>query len=290
MENLLLILDPDEASDDDLNAIFRAAHSIKDGSGTFGFTDMTEMTHQLESLLDRARKRELVLTVEMADALLAAGDILKGQLACHRGQASAAPDATECCARIRMLAQGDGALAPVSAAPGAAAATAKSSPASKAKSKAKAKAKAAAPAVTAEDDEGFGFFDDAPGRLGAAAPATAAIAETAATEAEAADPGYGFLKKHATADGAAYFGEFGQRHSGVSRIDVNDNITNVFMGLQVLRCDVDTVVGKNLVDFRKNTGYVAVDVQHAVFARVSRQCHLGEIDGRGRRAVIVVLD
>src|ERR1044072_397093 len=77
MENLLLAIDPAAAGDEDLNAIFRAAHSIKGGSGTFGFTDMTEVTHELESLLDKARRRELTLTAGMVDALLAAGDVLK---------------------------------------------------------------------------------------------------------------------------------------------------------------------------------------------------------------------
>ena len=184
MENLLLGLDPATASDDELNAIFRAAHSIKGGSGTFGFTDMTAVTHELESLLDRARKHELTLTVEMVDALLAAGDILKGQLACHRGHASAAPDASECCARIRMLAQGDAALAPLTATGKQAGSKAKKP----AKPKGKAKAVAAGTAATAGDDdnEGFGFFDDAPGR-----PGTAAAASAAAPAFE--DPGYGFF-------------------------------------------------------------------------------------------------
>src|SRR5690606_36926476 len=70
MESLLLSVDPAAATADELNAIFRAAHSIKGGSGTFGFTDMTAVTHELESLLDKVRKHELVLTDEMVDALL----------------------------------------------------------------------------------------------------------------------------------------------------------------------------------------------------------------------------
>ena len=85
MESLLLSVDPGEATADELNAIFRAAHSIKGGSGTFGFTDMTAVTHELESLLDKVRKNELALTDDMVDALLVAGDVLKAQLARHRG-------------------------------------------------------------------------------------------------------------------------------------------------------------------------------------------------------------
>mgnify|MGYP005836636929 CR=1 FL=1 len=88
MEGLLLALDVENPSLEDLNAIFRAAHSIKGGSGTFGFTDMTEVTHILETLLDRVRKQELGLVPEMVDAFLAAGDVLKALLAHHQGGAA----------------------------------------------------------------------------------------------------------------------------------------------------------------------------------------------------------
>ncbi len=103
MESLLLSVDPAAATSEELNAIFRAAHSIKGGSGTFGFTDMTCVTHELESLLDRVRKHELALTPEMVDTLLAAGDVLEMQLARHRGQSDEVPDAESVCERIREL-------------------------------------------------------------------------------------------------------------------------------------------------------------------------------------------
>ncbi len=84
MESLLLALDLDAPDPDQLNAIFRAAHSIKGGSGTFGFTDMTEVTHVLETLLDRIRKNEITITSEMVDAFLQAGDVLRGLLEAHQ--------------------------------------------------------------------------------------------------------------------------------------------------------------------------------------------------------------
>ncbi len=83
MERMLLEVDVDAPNIDDLNAIFRAAHSIKGGSGTFGFTDMTEVTHVLETLLDRLRKSEMQPRTEMIDAFLAAADVLKDQLNAH---------------------------------------------------------------------------------------------------------------------------------------------------------------------------------------------------------------
>ena len=85
METLLLGLDVADPAMDDLNAIFRAAHSIKGGAGTFGFNDMTEVTHVLETLLDKLRKKEMTLTDEMVNAFLEAGDAIFMQLAAHRG-------------------------------------------------------------------------------------------------------------------------------------------------------------------------------------------------------------
>ncbi len=84
MESLLLELDVDQPDLEMLNAIFRAAHSIKGGAGTFGFHDMAKVTHILETLLDRLRKQELPLTVEMIDVFLEAGDVLGSQLAAHQ--------------------------------------------------------------------------------------------------------------------------------------------------------------------------------------------------------------
>lgn len=95
LETLLLGVDRMAPLGEDLNAIFRAVHSIKGGSATFGFNDMTEVTHVLENLLDRVRKREIVLTEEMINAFLEAGDVLRMQLAFHRGQGSVDPDVVQ---------------------------------------------------------------------------------------------------------------------------------------------------------------------------------------------------
>jgi two-component system chemotaxis sensor kinase CheA len=84
MESQLLSLDLASPDADQLNSIFRAAHSIKGSSSTFGFNDMTEVTHVLEALLDRIRKRELQITAAMVDAFLKAGDVLRSLLNAHR--------------------------------------------------------------------------------------------------------------------------------------------------------------------------------------------------------------
>ena len=55
MEQGLLGLDPDAVDGETINAIFRAAHSIKGGAGTFGLNEVSEFTHTMETLLDQIR-------------------------------------------------------------------------------------------------------------------------------------------------------------------------------------------------------------------------------------------
>ncbi len=83
-ERLLLGIEIEDPDTEELNAIFRAAHSIKGGAATFGFMDMTEITHVLENLLDKIRKHEMALTAEHVDAFLAAKDVLKMEVDGHR--------------------------------------------------------------------------------------------------------------------------------------------------------------------------------------------------------------
>jgi two-component system chemotaxis sensor kinase CheA len=84
MEKLLLSVDVSNPDTEVLNAIFRAAHSIKGGSATFGLTDLTDVTHVLESLLDKLRKGEMPLTGKHVDAFLWAKDVLKSMVDGHR--------------------------------------------------------------------------------------------------------------------------------------------------------------------------------------------------------------
>lgn len=109
MEQMLLQLDVDAAEDEELNAIFRCAHSIKGGAATFGFADVAELTHQMESLLDKLRRHELKPTSPMVDVLLESSDALKVLLARHQGRAVEPPETASLVARIYALAQGEGA-------------------------------------------------------------------------------------------------------------------------------------------------------------------------------------
>ncbi len=89
IEALLLEIDVEQPGKADFDGVFRAAHSIKGGSGTFGFTEMAKFTHGLESVLDRLRHGELAITFAMVDVFLRACDVLKAQLTAYRDGRSA---------------------------------------------------------------------------------------------------------------------------------------------------------------------------------------------------------
>jgi two-component system chemotaxis sensor kinase CheA len=113
MEKLLLSVDMSAPDSEDLNAIFRAAHSIKGGAATFGFNDITEVTHMLESLLDRIRKGEMALTPDHVDAFLSAKDVLGMQMDGHRNGSNVDQSAVNgVCQRLKALSQGMIAAAP----------------------------------------------------------------------------------------------------------------------------------------------------------------------------------
>ena len=178
IEALLLEIDVVAPDDEAVNAVFRAAHSIKGGAGMFGFTDVTDLTHEAETLLDRVRKGQLPLTVEIVDAMLETGDAIKAQLAVRRGEEGAAPEVSDLLKRLRALAAGDAAEpATVSGALGSGEPDA-------------APAQAAGsgygffePEVAESASDDYGFFDTVP---------TAAAAPAATDGAQ----GFGFFAPH----------------------------------------------------------------------------------------------
>lgn len=105
MEQLLLGLDPQAPDIEQLNAIFRCAHSIKGGAATFAFAALTDTTHLLENLLDRARHGELRLTTRMMDTFLETKDILEKQISAYREGGEPEPEGVaRICAVLRQLA------------------------------------------------------------------------------------------------------------------------------------------------------------------------------------------
>lgn len=104
MEALLLELDVSAPDAEQLNAVFRAAHSIKGGAATFGFADLTDVTHILENQLDRVRKGTLALRADMVDTFLEAGDALKSMLQTHQSGQEPDPEASApVCEKLRAL-------------------------------------------------------------------------------------------------------------------------------------------------------------------------------------------
>ena len=80
MESELLTLDVGEADNEVINTIFRAAHSIKGGSGTFGLNAVAEYTHVMETLLDEMRAGQREVTQLAVDILLRSVDVLRSML------------------------------------------------------------------------------------------------------------------------------------------------------------------------------------------------------------------
>lgn len=108
MEQMLLGLNLETADDEELNGIFRCAHSVKGGAATFGFSDVAELTHQMESLLDKLRRHELKPNASMVDVLLESADASRGLLACHQsGNVGQGPATAGLVNRIRALVSGE---------------------------------------------------------------------------------------------------------------------------------------------------------------------------------------
>ena len=107
MEQMLLNLNLETADDEELNGIFRCAHSVKGGAATFGFSDVAELTHQMESLLDKLRRHELQPNPLMVDVLLESADASRMLLARHQsGDSSEPPSTADLVRRISELAAG----------------------------------------------------------------------------------------------------------------------------------------------------------------------------------------
>ncbi|EID7864954.1 chemotaxis protein CheA [Escherichia coli] len=105
MEQHLLVLQPEGPDAEQLNAIFRAAHSIKGGAGTFGFSVLQETTHLMENLLDEARRGEMQLNTDIINLFLETKDIMQEQLDAYKQ--SQEPDAASfdyICQALRQLA------------------------------------------------------------------------------------------------------------------------------------------------------------------------------------------
>ncbi|HEY2630445.1 MAG TPA: chemotaxis protein CheW [Usitatibacter sp.] len=170
IEEHAMALGRDTADAETLNTIFRAAHSIKGGSGTFGFTQLSEATHEMETLFDGLRKGKGRADETTVRLLLDACDVFKGHLKRlkdgERGNDPAMDAVRNTLAGYRGVAKIESSMVPSKPTEESFFDAPEPAPAPAAKSKA----------------EAFGLFEDAPG-----------LAPAAEKSAERANEKYGLF-------------------------------------------------------------------------------------------------
>jgi len=118
MEAGLLALESGQQDPEIINSVFRAAHSIKGGAGTFGFDAIAALTHVLETLLDELRAGKRALEAAAVDAMLSSVDVLRALLReAEHGQPADPQAVAAVKARLEAVLSGQ---APSAAAPAAA--------------------------------------------------------------------------------------------------------------------------------------------------------------------------
>ncbi|MFW6280499.1 MAG: chemotaxis protein CheA, partial [Halanaerobium sp.] len=70
LNNGILTLENNPGDKETIDAVFRAAHSLKGMAATMGFENLTELTHKMENMLDRVREGKLEVTTDFIDLLL----------------------------------------------------------------------------------------------------------------------------------------------------------------------------------------------------------------------------
>jgi two-component system chemotaxis sensor kinase CheA len=109
MESLLLGLDIEAADIEQLNAIFRCAHSIKGGAGAFGLDSIMNFTHVLEALLDSMRDGKVKPSRVAVDMLLKSVDIVTQMVRAAQDNITPPEDlGAELLAQLKELAAGSG--------------------------------------------------------------------------------------------------------------------------------------------------------------------------------------
>lgn len=107
-EEGLLALQEGTYDGETINTIFRAVHSIKGGSGAFGFTRLQQFTHHFETLLDQVRNEDHAITAGLVADLLAGFDMLTDHVAAIRGE-QPTPDDMDVLHRLQAISSRDAA-------------------------------------------------------------------------------------------------------------------------------------------------------------------------------------
>ncbi|UPG91545.1 chemotaxis protein CheA [Luteibacter aegosomaticola] len=120
MEQALLALDEGAEDPELINVVFRAAHSIKGGAATFGFTDVAAFTHVAENLMDEVRSGRRPMEKAVVELLLRSGDIIRDMLSLQMaGQPGASAESQALLGELSAMVSG-GSAAPAAAAKAAA--------------------------------------------------------------------------------------------------------------------------------------------------------------------------
>ncbi len=190
IEKLLLEVDVNSPNQDDLDAIFRAVHSMKGGAATFGFKEMTEVAHIFESVLAQLRSGKMQLDDERVELFLQTKDVLLQQMIGQREGTDVAPEAAaQVLADLREIEREH------QNRPGA-----------------EGTHKVAGSPATEEGDEedpGYGFFDDIPSSQGSG--------QGSGQDQTESDPGYGFFEEISPPKEAPSAGPEDRRESSQGR-------------------------------------------------------------------------
>lgn len=107
LDDGILQLEKEPANSETIKEVFRAAHTLKGSSATMGFTEMADLTHAMESLLDCVRTEVLAVTSDIVDLLLAANDALRALIGQLRAGEPLNADADELKASLRAACVSD---------------------------------------------------------------------------------------------------------------------------------------------------------------------------------------
>ncbi|HLB05695.1 MAG TPA: Hpt domain-containing protein, partial [Thermodesulfobacteriota bacterium] len=77
MNQLVLALEKEPGKKEDIDSLFRAAHSIKGMAASMGYQEISELSHKMEDMMDRFRKEEMSITPGATDILLEGIDALE---------------------------------------------------------------------------------------------------------------------------------------------------------------------------------------------------------------------
>ena len=107
LNSCLLELEHSPEDPDVLNEIFRSAHTIKGMSATMGFTEIAELTHEMENVLDLLRKNQLKANEDIVDTIFKCVDTLEQMVENISSESANNIDVTELVAKLVAIAKGE---------------------------------------------------------------------------------------------------------------------------------------------------------------------------------------